>query len=805
MADTFEADPPAYEKMEDDAPDVEDVEVKVEPDKEDPKPEEEDLEEEKKKDTIDSNANHIDPNFVPKDYNPKPRGSIAETATIPKYKGGARRLSKLEMEEMKQANDELMNALIQDPQEAARRYTVDQEEQKQHGLKDRTGKAKQPSDFHTKPDLEPFTPCTLLAGCAPVIFLLILVIFGLIVYSIANKPGNDTYEAGPWGDWPNWGGNLDNQQTAAGGSLLNSSNIDDLQMICDYTQVYDDADAIGGASGFIATDKRSKNGYFVDESGYATSIDLEDCSLNWRVQIQSALNIDIDPDVSLVSRNGVALYRDIDGNRGMLIGTPSVTGGMSSNCYVLALNQRNGNKIFSIELEANGAPYCVMDGFIVESHYAYGGIKTSSTCNDDMEDVTCTYRGEMIKIDLNRHSVAERWYTLPEVTNLNEYYYGAAPQNYPSIIGDYLVFGTGSLFGNPEDIDFCLSGDLSSIKDAIPTNVCGVDRANASAAWRCFEADVYNNAVNVLNKTTFEHIGSVPLSGNDKSTATCNLYDDTHNEALCGNVAAIGPGGDVAAQATYTREGIEHAAVLTKSGMFFVFALPSLEVSLATKVGPSGINGGGLFSLAVDTVHNIAILSITGSVTAYEYTMADGTHVCGTGFVQAIDLETGDTLWQLVNPFGVIGDACVEDAAEYDATDWALERDDEPCKVGLPQITDVITQVVIPDIEGVRVPLDANERATFIAPLTIANDLVFIPSNTGDVFVSDITTGSVLRTLRCENKASSWWEEGLSGYNRAGISAGVTVVQDIAIMYCGSGVDGLQSTIGNEVKLYRLA
>merc|ERR1712232_1346397 len=102
----------------------------------------------------------------------------------------------------------------------------------------------------------------------------------------------------------------------------------------------------------------------------------------------------------LISKNGVALYRDEHGNEGVLIGTPNGgnTHTVSKQCYVLALNQRNGEVIFKLALTPNGAnnasSSCQTDGFVVDSHFAYGGIYPSSNATD------CRYHGEMIKIDL---------------------------------------------------------------------------------------------------------------------------------------------------------------------------------------------------------------------------------------------------------------------------------------------------------------------------------------------------------------------------------------------------------------------
>merc|ERR1719334_2168642 len=144
-----------------------------------------------------------------------------------------------------------------------------------------------------------------------------------------------------------------------------------------------------------------------------------------------------------------------------------------------------------------------MQGLVVEGRYAYGGI-VSNGCSGDGDE--CTYRGEVVKMDLDERKVVDRWYSLPEITSEDDgYYYGAAPENYPAIIGDYVVVGTGPLFANPNEVDACLSNDNVSLGDGF--NPCDEDMSSY-AAWRCLEDDVYASAINVLDKNTLVHLDS---------------------------------------------------------------------------------------------------------------------------------------------------------------------------------------------------------------------------------------------------------------------------------------------------------
>ena len=633
-----------------------------------------------------------------------------------------------------------------------------------------------------------------------------------------------------------------NQQRAAVESMVNSTNVWSLRKQCVYDSNSTNAGSMAGASGYIVTDDGSSNGYFTDQSGYVTSINLDDCSENWRVSISEALDMD---KGSLVSRNGLSLFIDSSGNKGVLLGSPSpMSGTMSENCYILALYQDSGDVMFSISTPANGSPYCSTDGFLVDGKYAYGGIKAPSTCNYASNGEDCEYRGEFIKINLDTREIVNVWYSLPELTptmkNDIDFYLGAAPQNIPAIIDDYLIVGTGSLYQNPERInewyDICnifsiiLIREISvfamiyslkqTVDPAVPaanadaTNPCGEVLSKDQEgdedvlAWVCYESDVYSDSVILFSKDSFEYITSRALQGNDVSSDSCNIWTG-FDASVCPETAStdtIGPNNDVMASATYERNDESFVAVLTKSGMFYSFRLPGLTVAIAKKMGPAGNYGGGLYSLAVDHDSYIAMISITG-LGDYQWTLQDGSVICGTGFVEAISLETGEILWQFVNPYGrditmvdgvpTVSSSCANDGAP-DYTDYSITKGGDVCNVGLPSIVDAESNVVIPDVSSARSPANQYDRATFIAPVTIANDLVFIPSNTGDVFIVNIDDGSFVDRLQCKDEYDG------TMYNRPGISAGVTVVQDRVVMYCGSGLYDLPYSSGSEVRSYKL-
>ena len=96
-----------------------------------------------------------------------------------------------------------------------------------------------------------------------------------------------------------------------------------------------------------------------------------------------------------------------------------------------------------------------------------------------------------------------------------------------------------------------------------------------------------------------------------------------------------------------------------------------------------------------------------------------------------------------------------------------------------PQSADV--PVIIPPTSA-KLPINSNARAQFYYSALISNDLVFVPSITGDVFVHNIVTGAFVQRLECPGTTA---EDGT--YNRPAIGGGVAVVKNRVLFYCGGG------------------
>ena len=402
--------------------------------------------------------------------------------------------------------------------------------------------------------------------------------------------------------------------------------------------------------------------------------------------------------------------------------------------------------------------------------------------------------------------IIDTWYSIPEdkQPDLSQdfdrnYYQGASVWNWPSIIDDYIIFGTGNLYSIPDYVEKCML-DEQALDNNAPIDPCGIDQSDNFIQWRCLEQGIYPSAFNILsaNETddAFIHYKSIPLQGTDVFCGTdddCTLGVYQYNQvwtSQCYDVAQSGGDVDLAAVSAYTYDGELYGAGIAKSGMFYSFKIPSGELFLASKIGPWSELGGGQFSMAISQDHLIGIAHITGGFGIYYQQLADNEYYCG-GSIHAIDLRTGKQLYQIANPWALTGQNCSTQTfmdtgvpiSEYE--DYTFKNSGTCLKGDGEDLSGVnVYKYDISDLRDNEVTADVESKATFFAPVTISGNLLFIPSATGDIFIHDVRNGEGIHILRCD------YEEIIFGQgSRRGIRAGVTVIEDRIIYYCGEATN----------------
>eukprot|EP01083_Nonionella_stella_P200930 735401_1 len=375
----------------------------------------------------------------------------------------------------------------------------------------------------------------------------------------------------------------------------------------------------------------------------------------------------------------------------------------------------------------------------------------------------------------------------------------------PALIDDYLVFGTGNLYDYPERIKNCILGGPVPDNN-FPQNICG-DDTSTIPFWNCLEDNVYVDSIIALNVDDFSIKSATRTAGVDMFTLSCLLKfipdSGIPPEALDCDIP--GPDADIAAIATYKNSNNELIALTTtKSSQFIVVNIETGKVLISKQTGLA-LFPNSIWGTAVDPNKEIAISTFTGFVDG-KYTLPNGDIVCKTGLAHAIDLKTGKTKWTFVVPYGRIVSkdktACDNPIYDqyFDVASYARCTIDPS---GNRFIDDSETIIIIPPISD-KLPIDSIERAFILGVVTISNNLVYIPTATGDVYVLRLDNGKFIKRFECP-QTEDIQHPGI--YNRAGIHGGVTVTDEYILFYCGSyKLDLGQDTSeeGNMIKVIRI-
>eukprot|EP01084_Bolivina_argentea_P098021 176192_1 len=673
------------------------------------------------------------------------------------------------------------------------------------------------------------------------VLLTILLLYYLEVWPFQQKTPTDI-PIGLYGKFPTWGGNMQNQQTTPS-NVAHLINKDNIKMINAYEPhcIYNSYGSHYNY-GFTVIDDNDY-AYISDGSGFVTSINLtNNCSELWRVNIGAVLGFNFSQPNEFISRNGMSIYMNKQSIKSLIIGTPN-RGYGDGSCWIFALNTNNGEllwkldirKVYNKQVTMDNKEYlnisnCEIHGFMIDEQYAFGGLIANPS------------RGRFMKIDLEKHVLVDTFYTISsniydayiadDIVN-NNHYTDVSPWNWPAIIDDYVIFGTGNLYNMPAYIEDCImNNNISYLKYAnYSIDACGNDMSQLYTRWQCAEEGVYDDSFNILkHKNTgtdkFEHIKSIPLIGIDVFNADCNIWlcrfvphlgDCPSNEWSCPfSLNATGTDSDIVAVAAYRNyeNGKIYGAGLCKSGIFYVFDIITGDLIISKKIGISSDVGGGEWSLAVSEKSLIAIATIVGGETGAKYKsiLANNKSVCNSGVVHAIDLRTGYTLWQSPNPYAVMNDSCdnINDTTHpknYDNyIDYSVEfygvceRDvnGNEMKSAHETAFQNVTYINLDSVVKHTNISDLYNRAKYFGPVVISNDMVFVPSYTGDVFIHDLFTGHYIHRLQCVD----YWDNNTLQWNRPGIHGGVTVSDKFIIFYCGAGY--VDAAIGNQVTVFKI-
>jgi polyvinyl alcohol dehydrogenase (cytochrome) len=442
----------------------------------------------------------------------------------------------------------------------------------------------------------------------------------------------------------NWGNGYDNTRYYPNMGFFNPNKLPRLGTKCVHN-------AGGSVSSVISYHQGIA--YFPDMGQYLTAFEVDTCQVKWQVHLPTAVNF-------------------TSGGNGLVAasGAVSVNGpALSPDNDLLVIGDRNRGSLYAFRMSTGALvwqslvdphPFAMFTGsqtifgnsiFAATSSFENGG-------NDCVFGSYCYFKGKIFRVNLFTGQVIWTFQTVPDNENpwaLDQFSGGAGPWASSHSINtqERLIYvGTGNNYRVPDAVNNCTAKAIAE--------------GNFSAIAACDHPENRANSILAID------IDTGALRWARKFPNTTGNRPDTYTIA-CGFDAVpsfyfpefcppfSGPDADFAhspmrVKVRFNRTNVDALIVAQKSGMAYCFRESDGYVIWIKQIGPGGYAGGVHFGYGTDGER-----AYFGNVNSgYEpnlqriginWTLADGTVTAG-GFWTALDVNTGEIVWQRAEPNG---------------------------------------------------------------------------------------------------------------------------------------------------------
>jgi|GEM_PF-4594855 len=629
-------------------------------------------------------------------------------------------------------------------------------------------------------------------------------------------------------DWNNWGQNTQNNHHNPN-SGLTKNNVETLVELCkiDYTQ-----GLVGGAPSSYSV---SSKPVIVNDTIYWTAFagkigahkimrdahgNFTGCNQIWVQDVASLFGV-VSPGRTPSVRSSPAFYIRADGQGTLLytafdsIFSLPVPLWFTTPPFAFALDANTGNLLWNIDLVDPAAVAAGGDAVApsttasprIYKNTAFIGI---ASANNALDPLPLTFRGHMIALNLGGQSMtldtpSIKWtqYTVPpRPSNYapgSWFSGGGVWASTPSIVPELglVIFGAGQLYHYPDFTDACMERSEPIVTPTFVTTKKGQTGKGAQECLLESENQLRSmgiteplaaNSIIALNMADGSYAWHVPTAGIDSWQTTCGL-----------NIGpTCGPDWDISGSAPVVANLPGHGKVIishNKGGeIFWIKAstgqvLRRIDVCVGSALG--GIHWGLSYDPASKTIYASCaaggIAPVFGGSINFMSILANGRKTCMTGYLNAIDANTGRLKWQTLPASSEIIDVNTSNCPDE------LYNIDERFKYGLN--FDLVLKNnqfnvpvnIMPNSS--RIPLANQEKARSNGVPANANGIVYWPVYYGMVYALDGKTGAFLHQANCDQGAM--------------YSAGPSVAKGLLMFGCGYGAIN-PVDVGTSIMVYGL-
>ena len=425
-----------------------------------------------------------------------------------------------------------------------------------------------------------------------------------ILMSVSVLSAQDRSQEPQSNQWSIAGQNLSNTWSQPAEHSINPTNVNGLSPKWVFT-----TDGDVSATPTVADDAV----YFPDWGGNLFAVKKETGRLIWSHQIS-----DYDGVAGAISRVSPA----VDGNL-VIIGDILNSKQTHNGANVIAIDRHTGTRRWITQVEAH--PAAVITGSpVVFDGVVYIGVSSNEeTLALDPTYPCCSFRGSIVALDEKTGTILWKTFDMPDNGGRPDQYSGGAVWQPPAIDPKrgLLFIGTGNNYTVPADVEAC--------QNTTPT-------ANCTAANDFFDAafalDLKTGQIRWAHKLQSLDTWTVacirPSGGTNPNCPVPSSPDfdlGGSGPNLIGNIVGFGQ----------------------KSGIFWALNPDNGNIVWSTPVGPGGSLGGIEWGTATDGKRIYVAISNNDHL---PYTLVPLGQQINWGSWSALDVATGDILWQTADP-----------------------------------------------------------------------------------------------------------------------------------------------------------
>ncbi|CAI2166897.1 5737_t:CDS:10 [Funneliformis geosporum] len=421
------------------------------------------------------------------------------------------------------------------------------------------------------------------------------------------------------------GPGIDNNRNAIGETIISPDNVDSLTI----KFVIPTVDSVSATPVTF-----NNNVYFPDWAGWIYSANARTGMINWKYKV-SEKYLPQPADPKAISRDTFA----IDPTEQLIIfGTQNAIEGGSG--YVIAIDLK-GDLVWITLIDDH--PLAV----ITQSPTIYNGgvyIGVSSVeegvASNRPGYVCCTFQGSFAKLNLTTGQILWKTLMLPYNHGRPDLYsgiavWGSAPAIDP--IKGLVYIGTGNNYRVPSDVVDCVTSARTT-----------------EDKFKCQDPKNYINAILALDINNGDVIWAVRTSPSDDWIVSCIPGFITPNPGSCPEPAGLDYdfGQAPLLVKACNKTSCPLLAIATaKSGIAWAINAATGKIYWTVEAGPGGTTGGSMFGSATDGKRYFVSIS-NSSKNLYMFVRPSRYSPPSTrgGALVAIDISTGDILWQTANP-----------------------------------------------------------------------------------------------------------------------------------------------------------